>query len=369
MNPAAPKPAKKVVGRAHGEDKIRVKVVSKNGVNRAHFMELPNRHPELRFVFDLQTPDYDWFVVYDDLPSRHSERLTLGSETLACPPENTILLTYEPSAVKFYGEDYVNQFAHVLTSQEPEMLPHAGRRDAPPVGVWKYGEVEDVFKHPAPPEKSAQVCVFPSNKRMRHTLCRKRFDFYNSLTELLPGLGIYGKDFRPVEKKAECLDRYRYHIAVENHIAPHHWTEKLSDSFLGYCLPFYVGCPNAADYFPEESFIGLDIEDPRGAADTIREAIAGNEYEKRLPAIIEARRRVIEDYNLANFIGDTISAVTGGSHAARRANSSRPPRVLSRHLIMRRRPAALLRYLLGKLRSRRRSSRRYNSKRWLNDGL
>ena len=52
------------------------------------------------------------------------------------------------------------------------------------------------------------------------------------------------------------------HIAVENHIAPHHWTEKLSDSFLGYCLPFYIGCPNAADYFPEQSFIGLDIEDP-----------------------------------------------------------------------------------------------------------
>jgi len=77
--------------------------------------------------------------------------------------------------MKFCGEDYVNQFAHVLTSQEPEMLPHASRRDTPPVGVWKYGGVEDARKHPAPPEKSAQVCVFPSNKRMRHT-CNRRYN-------------------------------------------------------------------------------------------------------------------------------------------------------------------------------------------------
>ncbi|MEZ6050382.1 MAG: hypothetical protein R3C02_03185 [Planctomycetaceae bacterium] len=42
---------------------------------------------------------------------------------------------------------------------------------------------------------------------------------------------------------------YRYHVAVENHIAEHHWTEKLADAFLGATLPFYFGCPNASDYF------------------------------------------------------------------------------------------------------------------------
>ena len=135
---------------------------------------------------------------------------------------------------------------------------------------------------------------------------------------------------RHVEKKAECLDHYRYTIAVENHVGPHHWTEKLSDSFLGYCLPFYFGCPNATAYFPEESFIPIDIENPRAAADTIREAMAGGEYKRRLPAIVEARRRVIEEYNLANVVGDMIAGTAGKGHGTPAADPPHVPCIFSR---------------------------------------
>ena len=325
--------------------KIRIKFLSKNPIERAHLTELPNRHPELEFVLDPLTRDYDWFVVYDDLPRSRDERFPLNSEVLACPPENTILLTYEPSTIKFYGDDYANQFAYVLTSQEPKALSHVGRHDAPPVGKWYYGEVADALKHISPPEKSGQVCIFLSDKRMGHTLHRKRFAFQTTLTQLLPELDIYGRDIRYVERKAECLDRYRYTIAIENHIGPHHWTEKLSDSFLGYCLPFYFGCPNAAAYFPEESFIPIDIENPRAAVDTIREAIAGDEYGRRLPAIIEARRRVVEEYNLANILGDMIAKVAGKGHATRLGDRSHPAQIHSRHLVIRQGPSAFLRYV------------------------
>ena len=267
--------------------KIRIKFVSKNPIEHAHFTELPNRHPEMEFVLDPAARDYDWFVVYDDLPRSRGERFPVSREPLACPARNTILMTYEPSSVKFYGDDYTNQFAHVLTSHEPDMLSHAGRHDAPPAGKWFYGSVADALRHSSPPEKDAQVCIFLSAKRMSHTLHGKRFAFQKALTRLLPELDVYGRGIRHVEKKAECLDRYRYTVAVENHVGPHHWTEKLSDSYLGYCLPFYFGCPDAAVYFPEESFISIDMDDPRAAADTIREAVAGDEYRRRLPAINE----------------------------------------------------------------------------------
>ena len=85
---------------------------------------------------------------------------------------------------------------------------------------------------------------------------------------------------------------FRYHIAIENHIAPHHWTEKLADVFLGHSLPFYHGCPNAADYFPADSFIPIDIHQPERVLEIIRQAIDRGEYERRLPAIVESRRRV-----------------------------------------------------------------------------
>ena len=54
--------------------------------------------------------------------------------------------------------------------------------------------------------------------------------------------------------------------------------EKLSDAFLGATLLFYFGCPNAGDYFPEESFIPIDINDVEGASGTIKRAICEKEY-------------------------------------------------------------------------------------------
>ena len=335
---------------------IRIKFVSRYPIEHAHFTRLPNRHPDLEFILDATARDYDWFVVYGDLPRSGDERFPLSSETLACPAQNTILLTYEPSSVKFYGYDYTDQFGYVLTSQEPAALSHAGRRDAPPVGKWLYGDVSDALRHTSPPAKAGQICIFLSSKRMSRTLHRKRFNFQKELLRLLPELESYGRDVRPVEKKAECLDQYRYTIAIENHVGPHHWTEKLSDSFLGYCLPFYFGCSNAASYFPEESFIPIDMDDPRGAAATIREALAGGEYERRLPAIVEARRRVIEEYNLANVVGDLIAEATASEQSAAAAGRADTRCIHSSLRIRLRRPIGGLRYVLHKRAKLRRAA-------------
>ena len=333
----------------------RIKFVSKNSIEPEHFTRLPNRHPEMEFILDPTTRAYDWFVVYDDLPRIRGERFSLGSESLACPPENTILLTYEPSSVKYYGDDYANQFAYVLTSHEPTMLSHAGRHDVPPVGKWYYGGVGDALGLTCPPQKGGQICIFLSAKRMGHTLHRKRFVFQERLIRLLPELDIFGRGFRFVDKKADCLDNYRYTVAMENHVAPHHWTEKLSDSFLGYCLPFYFGCPNAATYFPEESFIPIDIDDPRSAADTIRAAMASGEYERRLPAIVEARRRVIEEYNLANVVGDMITRVAGNGPARPAVGRTHTSVIYSRRRAIFRGPIPLLRYVFRKFQAKRRT--------------
>lgn len=82
--------------------------------------------------------------------------------------------------------------------------------------------------------------------------------------------------------KAEALDPCRYHIAVENHVYNHHLTKKLPDAFLGCTLPFYHGALNAADYFPKESFIPIDINDYARARVIIQSHLANNEYADRL---------------------------------------------------------------------------------------
>lgn len=101
-----------------------------------------------------------------------------------------------------------------------------------------------------------------------------------------------------MDDKAEALDPYRHHIVIENHIYNHHITEKLPDAFLGYTLPFYHGAPNTSTYFPADSYIPIDIENYTKAHEIIKYHLANNEYQDRLPAIIEARRRVLEEQNL-----------------------------------------------------------------------
>lgn len=128
------------------------------------------------------------------------------------------------------------------------------------------------------------------------------------MEDKIPELVRFGKGFKWIETKAEAIDDYEFHVAIENHYAPHVWTEKLADTFLGYAVPIYYGCPNIFDYFPEDSIILIDIYDIDGSIKKIKEIISTpGEYERRLPAVKEARRRVLEEYNLLSMIDKIVS--------------------------------------------------------------
>ena len=288
-------------------------------INRAHGISplarqlsagFAQRHG-VTFTFDPDARDYDWLAVYENLPSAGDERRSMRVETLACAPENTILFTTEPSGIKVYGRAFTRQFGHVVTSQEPFALRHPGRIWSQAGLRWFYGdgsrrlmtadEIADHF-----PEKTKVLGTVCSTKRQGHTLHRLRYDFTQAMAARMPDLDVFGRGHTPVDDKAEAIDPYKYHLAIENHLAPHHFTEKLADPFLGLSLPFYFGAPNAADYFPADSFIAIDIRKPDEAHRIMREAIDNNEYEKRLPAIREARRRVLEDHNLVTLIADVV---------------------------------------------------------------
>jgi hypothetical protein len=275
-------------------------------------------------------------------------------EELACPREHTLLVTFEPSSVKIYGDDYTRQFGAVLTSQPEWALPHPRRIFSQPALHWYYGLGSrgitpfDAILAETAEGKQRDVSMVYSPKAMRHTFHYHRARFMRELVKHMPELDTFGRQTpRPLDDKAECLRDYRYHVAVENYIGPHHWTEKLADAFLGLTLPFYCGCPNLTDYFPEESFIRIDIHDAAGAAAIIREAVANREYDKRLPAIIEAKRRVMFEYNLFAVAAREIARLhrTGARPEAGAA-------ILSRRAMRLSSPAVALRDLYGKLRGR-----------------
>lgn len=334
---------------------IRVKLLSR--FPPEHWLhQLPHGLPRwghCEFLFERDARDYDWAVVYDDVPPESGKTGRHGSEPLACPPAHTLLVTTEPSSIKTYGDTYTGQFGVVLTSQEAWALPHPQRIWSQPALHWFYGvgskhmlPFDDMAAHP-PVDKSADLSMVFSPKRMRHTLHWQRHEFMRYVMDHVPDIAVFGRGARPLDDKAEALDTFRYHVAVENHIGPHHWTEKLSDAFLGLTLPFYSGCPNVADYFPADSVIPIDLHDPEGAVRIIRQAIADNEYEKRLPAIQEARRLVLHEYNLFAVLAREIES----RHVPGRPAGSLVT-LYARHALRRRHPLVRLQDAYAKARVR-----------------
>ena len=72
-------------------------------------------------------------------------------------------------------------------------------------------------------------------------------------------------------------------------------------------MPIYCGCPNVYDYFPKDSIIEIDIRDTKGSIEKIKKIISSEgEYEKRLESVKEARRRVLEEYNIFAMISKIV---------------------------------------------------------------
>ena len=255
------------------------------------------------FTFNPLEKNYDWLVILDDIPRIMPNKV----EELSCPKENTILVTTEPSSISRYGRAFAKQFNYLITNQDEKILPHPNALRSQTGNAWFYGKDYDSIVSVTHPHKTKKISTVCSNKQEGHTIHKLRYEFTKILEERIPEVERFGRGFKWIETKAEALDDYEFHVAVENHFAPHVWTEKLADAFLGFTVPIYYGCPNVYEYFPKESLIQIDIHDIEGSIAKIKEIISTEgEYERRLDAVKEARRRVIEEYNLLAMINNIV---------------------------------------------------------------
>lgn len=257
-----------------------------------------------KFTFNPLNEVYDWLVVIDDVPKIFPKRII----DLKCPKENTILVTTEPSSITKYGKKYASQFKYLITNQDEKSLPHPNAKRSQTGNLWFYGKSLDQILSVSEPKKTKKISTVCSNKQQGHTIHKLRYEFTKIMEEKIPELERFGRGFKWIETKAEAIDDYEFHVAIENQYAPNVWTEKLADTFLGFSVPIYYGCPNVFDYFPEDSIILIDIYDVEASIQKIKEIVnTPGEYERRLPAIKEARRRVIEEYNLLAMIDKIVS--------------------------------------------------------------
>ncbi len=310
---------------------MKVKVLGNHSVPGSGAYEW---RPGFVFTDDPTCADYDWLVVYDELPADDRGTFRDGFEPLACPREHTILATWEPISVKRYSRAYTRQFGHLLSNRPPEAEHHPHYHLGRGYYHWFCGHTREELARS--PEKTREISAVCSAKRMRRTQHRARFDLVSALAAAIPGFDWYGKGVRPLERKYEALDPYRYHVAVENHIGAHHWTEKLADAFLCECLPFYAGDPAIFEVFPKDSLIRIPINDPVKAIRIVKDALAANEYARRREAVLEAKRRILERYNFWDQVIEVIRSAEEQPVIA--ADPVRPPRIYARKALRRRSP-------------------------------
>ncbi|WP_067177515.1 glycosyltransferase family 10 domain-containing protein [Sulfurospirillum sp. UCH001] len=256
------------------------------------------------FTFDPFEQNYDWFVVLDNMPTS----LLKSTEILQCPKENTIFVTSEPSSISRYGKAFAGQFHYLITNQNEKILPHTNAIRSQTGIYWLYGKDFDNIVKDTHLPKTKLLSTICSDKKDGHTMHKKRYDFTQLMEKEIPEMERFGRGFQFIEKKYQALDDYKFHVVIENHIENHMWSEKLADAFLGFTVPIYCGCPNIYDYFPKDSLIQIDINQPQEAIEIIRNIISiPGEYERRFEAVQEARRKVLYEYNLLEMITNIVN--------------------------------------------------------------
>jgi hypothetical protein len=226
--------------------------------------------------------------------------------TADVPREHVWKLMQEPPlAVYRAAHAQTEGFARVYTMTAPaggEERDGTLRLPSPPALPWHVERSYDDLVAMTPPAKDRPVSAISS------TLAalpghRARLRFLSRLD--VAELDRFGRGIRPLADKWDGLAPYRWSLAIENTVTPHYWSEKLADCFLAWTVPIYAGCPNLEEYFPAESFVRIDLDDPdapRIVAETARREPTAEQRE----AVAEARRLVLEKWQLFPLLAGEI---------------------------------------------------------------
>ena len=232
-------------------------------------------------------------------------KLDAAWRALDLPRDRTSVLFYEPTP---HVKDMYYELARAYAARVHGTDPRADEQVT--LGsTWLIAGTVQELRALSPPEKPVSIAAVSSGKNFMpgHG---PRLSFFARLQEAGVPLQMFGRGLpaatRPrgsVNWKRSVLEPARFTLALENYIgSPHYVTEKLWDALLCWCLPFYYGAPDADVRIPEEAFLRLpDLEE--AGVETVREALARPSiWDERLEAIAEARRLILDELRMVEWI-------------------------------------------------------------------
>jgi hypothetical protein len=286
-----------------------------------------------QFFVNDNTKEVDWWVVIESLPK---------TEQAVCPKENTLFIAMENDLMKNYEQKFLNQFAHVVTCHRTMKHPHKiftqqahfshigwrtgqvlwpGGSVPDPKNYKKFFTTYDQLRDITSIPKDKLISVVASYKvNTDGQILRNKFikemkkHFGDKMDAFSNAPNVFGSDTKMVEDKWDGLAPYKYYLAIENSSVPHYWTSDLGDAYLAGAYPIYYGHPNVSEYFSPDAYTMIDIADIPGSIAIIEKVIAENYFEKRQKEIWEARKLVLDKYNMFQMIADVINSLPQGKN-------------------------------------------------------
>jgi hypothetical protein len=138
---------------------------------------------------------------------------------------------------------------------------------------------------------------------------KSRLEFTLALKEELGSVfDVFGYPHNPILDKRDALIGYKFHLAIENAVYPHYWTEKLADPILGRCKVFYHGAGEIHNYFPKDAVVSINIHKPQEAIRIITKHLSQAEQINDR-AIEVSREYVLSKFNFPFYFDKIIHGI------------------------------------------------------------
>ena len=150
-------------------------------------------------------------------------------------------------------------------------------------------------------DKKNNICCILSDKEMceGHKLRKKFTREFLSKSDLdLFGTVSFRTHTLENNDKYNTLKNYKYCLGFDNQdTIDNFFGTQFTDALLAECCPIFWCGTNLSNHFPEGSFIQMDIR-KEGEVDRILELLKNDDFEKRIPAIKEAKNLLLNKYNV-----------------------------------------------------------------------
>lgn len=248
---------------------------------------------DIQFSINGEERQYDGLIV---LQSTSMYRY----ENQLCREGNSLMIVREPQDILRMPARYIDQFSHLLTPNPKVRGKHTIHGQFGQLWTLDYSYQE--LASMSAPEKTRFFSTVTSAKALTKGHVQ-RVELLEKIQLALPEqLDWFGRGVREINNKWDAIETYRYHLVFENGRWPDYWTEKLTDAFLGFSMPIYLGCQNIKAYFPEESMVDLNSVDSNVVIPQLKRLLEVDKYKDSSKQINLARDKVITEYSLVNVL-------------------------------------------------------------------